>query len=67
MTPGFIAVCIDCRHFQKRASNLNGKPTCRAFPAGIPDSIWLNGNKHTEKVDGDRGITYEKGAPDEPQ
>ena len=48
--------CDDCIHFYTRSFD----HACNAFPEGIPNSIWFNGNPHTEAVVGDRGIRYEK-------
>jgi len=48
--------CDDCIHFYTRSFI----PTCNAFTERIPDSIWFKGNLHTEAVEGDRGIRYEK-------
>ena len=50
------SACDDCVHFHSRKIT----PTCNAFTERIPDSIWFNGNPHTEPVEGDRGIRYEK-------
>ena len=49
-------VCIRCKHYHD-----DGEPvTCDAFPARIPDLIWLKGNKHTKPVAGDHGIRFER-------
>lgn len=46
--------CMTCRHYR------DSKPvSCAAFPARIPDVIWLQGDPHTGPVAGDNGIRYE--------
>ena len=45
--------CMDCKHFL-------GARKCDAYPAKIPDVIWLEGNPHTKHVDGDHGILFEE-------
>ena len=50
------SACDDCVHLHLRKII----PTCNAFPVKIPDSISFGGNPHTEAVEGDRGIRYEK-------
>ena len=51
-------VCMKCKHRHKE----NDKGfTCDAFPTGdgVPDVILVEGNPHTEPVDGDHGIRFE--------
>jgi hypothetical protein len=49
-------VCLRCRHFDENS----GMPyKCRAFPAGIPDEIFIRGNPHTKPFPGDNGIRFE--------
>ena len=50
------SACDDCIHLHLRKII----PTCNAFTDRIPDSILFKGNPHTEPVEGDRGIRYEK-------
>lgn len=45
--------CATCDHWDV------GEQVCEAFPDGIPDSIFLYGNPHTESVPGDQGIRFE--------
>jgi hypothetical protein len=52
MTTLVPPTCMVCR-------NLTGERACTAFTEEIPDSIWLEGNPHTEPVDGDHGIRFE--------
>lgn len=46
--------CIHCIHYNSQAMK-----TCKAFPEGIPDEIWLNNNPHTQSYPGDHGIQFE--------
>lgn len=32
--------------------------TCEAFPSGIPDIIWKEGNKHLKPIEGDGGLRF---------
>ena len=43
-------VCIVCDHLIDEK-----KRTCKAFPAGIPDSIWLDGDRHERPQKGQIG------------
>jgi len=48
---------MDCRHLTWD----KGEPvTCRAFPAGIPEEIFLNGFDHRKPYPGDHGIRFEQ-------
>lgn len=51
----FSDVCSHCRHFDAESV----KRACRAFPGGIPVSIWEGRNDHTRPVPGDNGIQFE--------
>jgi hypothetical protein len=46
--------CTFCRHLREEA----GLP-CSAFPAGVPDSIMLDGYDHRHDHPGDNGIQFE--------
>jgi hypothetical protein len=48
-----VAACVTCKHKRDGA-------TCAAFPRGIPRQILSGDNPHTEPVDGDHGIQFEK-------
>ena len=50
----YSTVCHLCKHLVDGA-----KRSCEAFPQGIPWDIWDGRNKHTEAVQGDRGIRFE--------
>lgn len=66
----YSPVCGLCKHF-RAMSRLEGNflagespnPKCDAFPDGIPLEIWDGKNKHTDPVDGDHGIQFERGKP----
>jgi len=47
-----IPVCLYCQWKTK------GEKTCLAFPLGIPDSIWMDGNTHQESIKGDNNIFF---------
>ena len=49
--------CISCSHF--RASFEKSRPSCLAFPLGIPDEIWEGNFDHNNSFEGDRGIRFE--------
>lgn len=40
----FSDVCISCSHLWQDGVGR----TCKAFPEGIPDDIWMGSNKHTK-------------------
>jgi len=64
--------CDDCKHLNRKA--LKEDPfswgTCKAFPEGIPSSIWAplvippaataHGDQHREPIEGDHGIQWEQ-------
>lgn len=50
MTVGVGALCFACQHWQGG--------TCTAFPDGIPDAIFFDGDDHREPVDGDGGVVF---------
>jgi len=39
--------------------NLLGPRSCRAYPTGIPDSIWENTVDHTQPYEDDNGVQFE--------
>jgi hypothetical protein len=51
---GLAPFCVFCRHLREEA----GLP-CTAFPAGVPDSIMLDGYDHRRDHPGDNGIRFE--------
>jgi len=58
----FSDVCNKCKHYKPGSSN-EGKGilgTCKAFPKGIPDDIWIGKNNHKKPYKGDHGIQFEK-------
>lgn len=52
--------CGGCRHWTPRFGDYR---ICEAFPAGIPDVIWLRFRQHVRPVAGDHGIRFEPLAP----
>lgn len=48
------AVCTFCQNLKDPI-----RKTCRAFPRGIPEPIWLGEDRHTGPYEGDRGIQFE--------
>ena len=56
--PPFGKLCAFCRHFVLSLAE-DGRPTCRAFPYGIPDQILVGRADHRRPFPGDRGIRYE--------
>ena len=54
--PVYSEICSFCAHFD---AHKEGR-TCKAFPRGIPDQIWLGQIDHTSPSEGDHGIQFEK-------
>ena len=52
--PKYSPVCCLCRWLE----DIQGH-RCKAFPGGIPGTIWRGQNNHTEAVRGDNGIRFE--------
>lgn len=52
--------CKDCRHLRGEPRVGNERWSCRAFPEGIPDDIYLGEFDHTEPHWDDGGIQYEE-------
>ena len=49
--------CMSCSHF--RGSFEKSRPSCTAFPVGIPDAIWIGDFDHNSPFEGDKGIRFE--------
>lgn len=47
-------VCCKCKYLIDIRDQ-----TCKAFPRGIPNEIWLGTNDHTKPYKGDQGIQFE--------
>jgi hypothetical protein len=56
MTP-FSETCMYCTQLNEDIL----KRTCRAFPDGIPDEIWMGRNNHHKPYPGDHGIQFSDG------
>lgn len=53
-------VCGYCKHLDiDNSEPIKGGNVCSAFPAGIPDEIWLGKNDHKKPFEGDHGIQFE--------
>ena len=53
--PFYSEVCNFCKHIYKNGADRS----CKAFDE-IPMDIWIGKNKHTQRVKGDNGITFER-------
>lgn len=47
--------CSQCAYFYPDGE---GRPTCEAFPGGIPDEILRDGFDHTQEFPGDNGYRF---------
>lgn len=54
--PQSSPLCQFCKHRRE-----NDGRACAAFPAGIPDAIFMDGaaNEHRDPFEGDNGIRFE--------
>lgn len=54
-------MCLSCRHYNPGTPiEVGGRPTCTAFPEGIPDAIFWDGRiDHRKPWPGDKGIRYD--------
>lgn len=55
MTIGAAPICMYCRWFNKKDEE---GLSCRAFPEGIPEEIYMNEFDHRKPHEGDRGFTF---------
>lgn len=52
-------ICMRCKHLQEPPPG-QWSYHCAAFPAGIPDEIFVTGEiDHTKPYPGDHGVQYE--------
>lgn len=49
--------CFVCRHLRK--GRVNERPTCAAFPDGIPLAVLTTRRDHRKPITGDHGIRFE--------
>lgn len=57
MTTPAIPLCESCARLGP-CGNTGMGTCCEAFPAGIPDAIYVDGGDHRQPVDGDGGVTF---------
>ncbi|HMK59706.1 MAG TPA: hypothetical protein VK452_01005 [Dissulfurispiraceae bacterium] len=55
--------CLGCVHF--RGSFEKNRPSCTAFPLGIPDNIWEGDFDHNNPFEGDNNVRFEAVAAEE--
>lgn len=60
MTSGPTPLCLACRWLLRASSE---PITCRAYPQGIPEPIWLGGDHRQPRGDEDAGRVFSP-APD---
>jgi len=58
MTSRAPSQCVSCAHWVSALGTEDGKQTCAAFPAEIPDEIWWNRADHREPYEGDNGVQW---------
>jgi hypothetical protein len=54
----FSDICTRCKHLNE-CLILEKVKTCRAFPKGILDEIWVGENNHKRPYRGNNGIQFE--------
>jgi len=57
-----ISQCLVCKHFSGQVEG-SDEQGCAAFPGGIPGDVWKNNVMHTEPIEGDGGIIFERRVP----
>ena len=45
MSMVYVPICINCKYFENFKKGENGRPTCKAFPNGIPYETWKEKSK----------------------
>lgn len=58
-SPTHRPICMLCEHFVSGLDNPRMKPTCIAFPEGIPDKIFKGGFDHREALSNET-ITFKR-------
>ena len=55
------SMCLACKHLRHSpwGFNTDERPTCIAYPDGIPDTYWIGGVAHTDPDGNDRGVQFE--------
>ena len=51
MSSGPAPKCFECAH---RLAKMDSRLTCRAFPRGIPGSIYFDGKSHNRPMKGQK-------------
>lgn len=59
MTTGAAPDCLSCKHFNEPDEEAEAV-TCKAFPQGIPEDIYWEGEPHRAPRNGDNGIVFEQ-------
>lgn len=61
-----VSQCLFCVHLHghladERADGhlREGKPSCAAYPCGIPMAIWYNKHNHRKSYEGDKGVVFQ--------
>lgn len=55
-----MASCVFCSRYRHNTQNDRGRPTCDAFPDGIPWQIASGEVFHDEPFEGDHGLQYDE-------
>lgn len=59
--PRYSPICMLCKWLSRDTE----EPSCKAFPDGIPDEIWIGQNDHLVPYKGDHNIQFQKMTIDE--
>jgi hypothetical protein len=57
MTTRAVNICDSCL-FLRIPESYSAKPTCDAYPDGIPADIWWGGSDHRQPREDDNGLQY---------
>lgn len=61
MKPRHPPICFLCTHLESERTQWSwrARPTCKAFPDGIPDEIWKGGFDHRNTYQSGEWFTFE--------